>query len=106
MNRCGVCKVDLEVRPVERMVRSSRFDRKLNRSVPLTYTENIHCKPIQLVISVRLEGSQTHDEQPCHLQGLDKLLNATGVRICARCLSGKSGAEVLAVWLDSQLEAG
>lgn len=103
---CGVCGKDLAVVPVLKMVRHPKDKTK-------TVQKRVHCKPLQLVLVTRVEGST--GEHPLAALDAAKRLGGTVEletmvgrewRICGACCEGKSVAGILAVLIDAKLEAG
>jgi hypothetical protein len=103
---CGVCGKNLAVVPVLKTVKHPKDPTK-------SVQKHVHCKPLQLVLVTRVEGST--GEHP--LATVDAATRLGGKptheamigkewRICGACCEGKSVAEILAVLIDSKLEAG
>ncbi len=103
---CGVCGKRLAVAPVMKTVKHPKDPTK-------TVQKRVHCKPLQLVLVTRVEGST--GEHP--LATMDaarrlggKVLHETMIgrewRICGACCEGKTVAEILAVLIDAKLEEG
>lgn len=62
-----------------------------------TVKKRVHCKPLQLVVWARFEGSLGLHEMPADFE-------EGGIRVCVDCFRGKRLAEVIAVLLDRLLE--
>lgn len=89
---CVMCGESTKPRPVLTRVRDHRNPGK-------TIEKRVHMKPVQLVIAAHFHAVA---RELAEWEGIPK--RWAGLEVCASCLDGKSAGEVLAVWLDHELE--
>jgi hypothetical protein len=97
MKTCARCKGSLEVRPVMKRVKGG------HPNGPPFFQKRVHCKPTQLVVTVRVEGSDGL------MDGANKLKLGwqTDLRLCHECIgTSRTPLQVLAVALDQLLIEG
>jgi len=98
---CDVCGARMGVRPVLKDVRNGFAASRHTRP---TIKKHVHCKPLQLVVTTRVEGSTSlTGGKPA---ALGESFVGQEWRICADCCEGKTLATVFAVLLDRKLEEG
>lgn len=97
-SKCELCDMDLSVRPVWKDIESTDA-----KGRPLKFRKRVMCKPIQFVLTARVEGSgESMEFEPIHQDGA--LLHL--LRICGSCIRPLKKWQALAVLVDSKLESG
>ena len=89
---CLMCGAETKPRPVLTRVRNHRGPEGS------TIEKRVHMRPVQLIIQAHFHAARLELKEGLPIGGLIRL------EVCGSCVDGRTAGELLAVWLDKELE--
>lgn len=88
---CSFCRKSLGVRPVAREIERRTYGTAAGPRTMGGFTKRVHMKPLQLVVSVRVEGADASDGPLPAALFHDGAFRAVAYRFCVKCAAGFVG---------------